>query len=82
MKNVTKALAVNALVNTALNTAFFTRYTPDRILDIFVDSLDAIEKSDDYRRYVIDSNVLGLFTAVSNLAVNKYFTGHYIRIWK
>ena len=82
MKNVTKALAVNALVNIALNTAFFTRYTPDRSLDIFVDSRDAIEKSDDYRRYVIDSNVLGLFTAVSNLAVNKYFTGHYIRIWK
>lgn len=82
MKNVTKALAVNALVNTALNAAFFTRYQPGRILDIFVDSLDAIEKSDDYRRYVIDSNALGLFAAVSNLAVNKYFTGHYIRIWK
>ena len=82
MKNVTKALAVNALVNTALSAAFFTRYTPDRILDIFVDSLDATEKSDVYRRYVIDSNALGLFAAVSNLAVNKYFTGHYIRIWK
>lgn len=82
MKNVTKALAINALVNTVLNAAFFTRYTPDRILDIFVDSLDATEKSDAYRRYVIDSNVLGLFAAVSNVAVNKYFTGHYIRIWK
>ena len=82
MKNMTKALAVNVLVNTALNTAFFTRYTPGRIIDIFVDSLDAIEKSDDYRRYVIHSNALGLFAAVSNLAVNKYFTGHYIRIWK
>lgn len=82
MKNVTKALAVNALVNTALNTAFFTRYTPDRIMDIFVDSLDETEKSDEYRRYVIDSNVLAVCTVVANVAVNKYFTGHYIRIWK
>ena len=82
MKNMTKALAVNALVNTALNTVFFTRYTPNRIIDIFVNSLDEIERSDEYRRWVIDSNALGLFAAVSNLAVNKYFTGHYIRIWK